>query len=79
MRRRRRTPHKPRRMDERQVRQILSRGGLLVLRKGVWSIWRTPDARRMRIGIVEADLVAALEAEGVINRNGGEPVRLTAA
>ncbi|MBA3067730.1 MAG: hypothetical protein FP825_04510 [Hyphomonas sp.] len=76
MRRWRPRTGKPRTLDERQVLLILSRGGMLLHRRGVWNIYRTPDARRMRIGVVVEDLAAKLEAEGRARRMDTPPVRL---
>ena len=67
-----------RKLDERQARQILSRGGMLQLTGGVWTAYRNFDSRRMRIGSVEAPLAERLEAAGLAIRMEGQPLRLCA-
>lgn len=67
-----------RKLDERQARQILSRGGMLLHAGGVWTAYRNFDSRRMRIGRVEAPLAERLEAAGLAVRMEGQPQRLCA-
>jgi hypothetical protein len=67
-----------RKLDERQARQILSRGGMLLHTGGVWTAYRNFDSRRMRIGRVEAPLAERLEAAGLAVRMEGQPLRLCA-
>ncbi|MDP1554451.1 MAG: hypothetical protein Q8L84_03235 [Hyphomonas sp.] len=65
-------------LGDRQVRQILSRGGMLLHAGGVWTAYRSLDSRRMRIGVVEAPLAERLEAAGLARRMDAPPLRLCA-
>ncbi|MFN3912284.1 hypothetical protein [Hyphomonas sp.] len=65
-------------LDRRLITLALARGGMLLGGAGVWTAYRTQDARRMQIGLVAPELAAALEAEGVAVRAGSQPPRLVA-
>jgi hypothetical protein len=45
---------------------------------GRWVMYRTQDARRMRVGLVTPELAAELLADGVAVRAEGLPLRLCA-
>jgi len=68
----------PRQMGRDEVIRILRRGGILLQCATGWLVFRTPDSRRMRIGIVTRELAAGLEAEGLARRIEGTPPRLGA-
>ena len=71
-------PRTIRKLDERQARQILSRGGMPLHTGGTWTAYRNFDSRRIRIGRVEAPLAERLEAAGLAVRMEGQPQRLCA-
>ena len=64
MRRRRYRPKRPRVLEAPEVLRILSRGGILFESGGIWGVYRTDDARTMRVGIVQDALAVWLVAEG---------------
>jgi hypothetical protein len=77
MRLRRPRPRRPRVLDAPEVLRILSRGGILFERNGLWSVYRTNDARGLRVGIVEDALPGRLVADGLARHvagvRGGSP------
>lgn len=65
MTRRRFRQRYPRVLEAPEVLRILSRGGILFESDaGIWSVYRNPDARGLRVGIVEEALPEWLLAEG---------------
>ncbi|MEQ9506322.1 MAG: hypothetical protein RLO80_08610 [Hyphomonas sp.] len=68
---------RPRVLEAPEVLRILSRGGILFESGGVWSVYRTHDARGLRVGIVPAQMAEWLEAEGharhLAGLRGGAP------
>jgi|JI9StandDraft_2_1071091.scaffolds.fasta_scaffold72170_2 hypothetical protein len=69
---------KDRLLERPLVTLALARGGMIFDLNGVWVLYRSQDARRMRVGVVPAGLAAELEAEGVAVRAEGLPARLCA-
>ena len=65
-------------LDRRLVTLALARGGMLLEGAGGWVMYRTQDARRMRVGLVTPQLAAQLVADGVTVRAEGLPARLCA-
>jgi hypothetical protein len=76
MRRWRPAPHTLRQLDDRQVRLILLRGGMLQRTAGKWHAYRSLDSRRMRVGIVPDSLADHLLAEGLAGALDGPAPRL---
>ncbi|MBK8196826.1 MAG: hypothetical protein IPK75_00550 [Acidobacteria bacterium] len=69
---------KDRLLERPLVTLALARGGMIFDLNGVWVLYRSQDARRMRVGVVPAGLATELEAEGIAVRAGGLPARLCA-
>ncbi len=69
---------KPRQIGLEEAGLILARGGLLRRQCGVWGLWRSPDARRMRTGIVAPEIAEKLLEEGIAKPDRGKPQRLVA-
>ena len=58
--------------------RMVGYGGMLLEGAGGWVMYRTQDARRMRVGLVTPQLAAELVADGVAVRAEGLPARLCA-
>lgn len=61
-----RPSRRPRRIRAEEITRILSRGGMVAAVRGELCVFRTRDARRMRIGIVRRETMAELEAAGAV-------------
>ena len=71
-------PAKPRQIGLEEAGLILARGGLLRRQGRTWGVWRSQDARRMRIGIVASEVAEKLLADGLAQPDGGAYHRLIA-
>lgn len=69
---------RPRFVGAEELTRILSRGGMVVDLRGELCVFRTRDARRMRVGITRPETLAFLEAEGAIRRGEALPLRYVA-
>lgn len=68
----------PRRLQEREVRLLLLRGGMLARTSGVWTAYRNHDIRRMRVGTVADALAEHLISGGAARAVEGPVPRLAA-
>ena len=71
-------PRNPRLLQEREVRLLLLRGGLLARIGGAWAAYRNHDIRRMRAGLVPDALAERLLEEGAAKALDGAALRLGA-
>jgi hypothetical protein len=71
-------PAKPRQIGIEEAGLILARGGLLRRQGRTWGVWRSLDARRMRIGIVASEVAEKLLDEGLAKPDRGARHRLVA-
>jgi hypothetical protein len=71
-------PAKPRQIGLEEAGLILARGGLLRRQGRTWGVWRSLDARRMRTGIVAAEVAEKLLEEGLAKLDRGAGHRLVA-
>jgi hypothetical protein len=71
-------PAKPRQIGLEEAGLILARGGLLRRQGRTWGVWRSLDARRMRIGIVASEVAEKLLDEGLAKLDRGARHRLVA-
>jgi hypothetical protein len=75
---RRKASIRTRQLGTLQTLRLLASGGMIRLQKGVWSVYRRPDARLMRAGFLDREQVRLLVGCGAARPDGSDVMRLVA-